>query len=173
MLTLAANTNTGLYKALLVAHLIVSIVGFGGVMLNGAYGFQTKRRRGEAALAVSEANVAVSMIAEKIIYLVPVFGVLLVLASGDAWGFDQTWVWLALVIYAAALAVSHGLLIPAHRRRNVLMGELVESPPVPGAPAPQQVARIGELAKREAMLGQLLAVALVVVVALMVWKPGA
>ena len=58
-------------------------------MLNGLYAAQAQKRPGPAGRAVSEANFAVSSIAEKVIYLVPVFGILLVLASDGAIEFSQ------------------------------------------------------------------------------------
>ena len=35
--------NSGIYKFLLVLHLIAVVVGFGGVMLNGVYAARAKR----------------------------------------------------------------------------------------------------------------------------------
>ena len=75
------GTNSGIFKLLLVLHILSAIVGLGAVMLNGLYAAQAQKRPGPPGRAVSEANFAVSTIAEKFIYAIPVFGILLVLAS--------------------------------------------------------------------------------------------
>ena len=53
--------------------------GSGAVMLNGIYAAQAQKRQGPPGRAVSEANFFVSNIGEYFIYLIPVFGILLVL----------------------------------------------------------------------------------------------
>src|SRR6266481_3555248 len=98
-----ADTNSGLYKGLVVCHILVAIVGLGAVMLNGLYAAQSQKRPGPDGRAIAEANYAVSKIAEYVIYLIPVFGILLVLASDKSWKFSQTWVWLSLLLYVIAI----------------------------------------------------------------------
>src|SRR5262249_1490830 len=66
--TVRANTNSGLYKTLLVLHILTAIVGLGAVMLNGIYASQAAKRGGPARRAVSEANFFVSSIGEYFIY---------------------------------------------------------------------------------------------------------
>ena len=63
-----------LYKTLLVLHIMAAIVGFGAVFLNGLYAAETKKRQGPSGRAVLEANIAVSSVAEKLIYAVPLLG---------------------------------------------------------------------------------------------------
>jgi uncharacterized membrane protein len=168
---LAAGLNSGIYKLLLVLHILSVIVGIGAVMLNGLYAAQAQKRPGPPGRAVSEANFAVSDIAEKVIYLIPVFGILLVLASDEAWDFGQTWIWLSILVYVAALGISHGVLIPGHKRINALLAEMENSPP-PAGGAPPQVAEIQTLGQRQAMAGMITNLAVVVLVVLMIWKPG-
>jgi uncharacterized membrane protein len=169
---LAVGINSGIYKLLLVLHILTVIVGIGAVMLNGLYAAQSQKRPGAPGRAVSEANFAVSQIAEKVIYLIPIFGILLVLVSDDAWDFGQTWIWLSLLIYIAAIGVAHGVLTPGHRKINSLLAEMEASPP-PAGGAPPQVAQIQALGQRQAMAGMFNNLAVVVLVALMIWKPGA
>jgi uncharacterized membrane protein len=167
-----ANVNSGPYKFVLVLHILAAIVGFGGVLLNGAYALQAKKRPGPGARAISEANYSVSLIAEKFIYAVPLLGFALIGLSDEAWKFSQTWIWLALVLYVGALGLSHAVLIPGHRRINVLLAELE----LVGAPSssgpPPQVAQIEAIGKRQAATAVVLQVALVAALALMVWKPS-
>src|SRR6188768_3312022 len=53
------GTDTGIYKFLLLCHILVAIVGLGAVMLNGLYGAQAKSRQGAPGRAIAEANFAV------------------------------------------------------------------------------------------------------------------
>ena len=188
----AAGTNSGIYKFLLVLHILCAIIGFGAVYLNALYGQQIRKRRGSEGIAIYEANFFVTGVGQYFIYAVFVLGILLVLTSDDAWKFDQTWVWLAMAFYLIALGVSHGILLPAVRRMGVLMKELAAAGPPPGAGAggppaggpppggpssstgpPPQVAELGTLGQRVGVTGAFLDIMVIVILALMVWKPGA
>ena len=83
------------YRIVLLLHILCAIVGFGTVFLNGIYGAQAKKRPGPGGLAIQEANLFVSHVAEYVIYAVFILGIGLVSMSDDAWKFSQTWVWLA------------------------------------------------------------------------------
>ncbi|CAN5392114.1 hypothetical protein BH10ACT2_BH10ACT2_28930 [soil metagenome] len=167
---LALDTGIGstLYRVLLLLHILLAIVGFGGVMLNGVYGGLAKQRRGTEGRAISEANFRVSSMAEYAIVGVPVTGVLLVWASGKAWAFSDLWIWLSLVIVVVALLVARMVLAPSHRRINTLLAE-AEQHAAPGPPP--QVAEIAHLGKRLAAAGGVLHLATVAVLVLMIWKP--
>jgi hypothetical protein len=163
--------NSGIFKLLLVLHILSAIVGLGAVMLNGLYAAQSQKRPGPAGRAVSEANFAVSNVAEKVIYLIPVFGILLVLASDSAIKFSNTFVWLSLALFIGALGVSHSVLIPGHRKINALLLEMEQGPPAAAGPPPQ-LAQIQTLGKRQATAGASLNVVVAVILILMSWKPG-
>ena len=163
--------GSGLYKTLLVLHILTAIVGLGAVMLNGLYAAQAAKRPGPGGRAVSEANFFVSSVAEKFIYLIPIFGILLVLASDKQWKFSQTWIWLALLIYVVAIGISHAVLIPGHKKINALLAEMEQGPQPAGGPPPQAV-EVQAIGKRMAAAGATLNVFVVVFLVLMIWKPG-
>ncbi|HEY2813496.1 MAG TPA: DUF2269 family protein [Acidimicrobiales bacterium] len=166
-----AAINDDFYKALLVLHIVLVIVGFGGVLLNGVYGAQAKKRGGAEGLAITEVNFFVSTkIAEICIYLVPLVGFALVGASDGAWTFSQTWVWLAILLYVAALGFTHSMILPSVKRLIVLQKELVGGPP-PAGPPPQ-AAEMEACGKRLAMASSINQVLLLVIIILMVFKPG-
>jgi hypothetical protein len=169
---LAVGINSGIYKLLLLLHITSVIVGIGAVMLNGLYASQTAKRKGPEGRAISEANFWVSGIAEYVIYSIPIWGILLVLTSDDAWKFSQTWIWLALLLFAVALGISHAVMFPSHKRLNELLAEMERTPP-PAGGAPPQVAELDRLGQRLAAGGATLDVIVVIFVALMIWKPGA
>jgi uncharacterized membrane protein len=164
------------YKVVLLAHILCAIVGFGTVFLNGLYGREAKKRPGPGGAAITAANFAVSSIAEYFIYAVFVFGVALVLMSDDAWKFEDTWVWLAMALYLVGIAVSHTLLLPNARRMRDLSAELAAAgPPPTDAPPgpPPQVAEMEQRAKTLGASSTFLHLLLVVILYLMIWKPGA
>jgi hypothetical protein len=168
---LAMEVGSGLFKTLLVLHILSAIVGIGGVLLNGFYAAEAQKRPGPAGRAVSEANYAVTGIAEKVIYLVPVFGILLVLASDGVFKFSQTFIWLSLTLFIIAIGLSHSILIPGHKQINALLLEMEQGPPPVGGPPPQ-VAQIQTLGKKQAGTAMALDLILVVILGLMIWQPG-
>src|SRR5690348_14090938 len=160
------GTNSGIFKLLLVLHILSAIVGIGGVVLNGLYAAQAQKRQGPPGRAVSEANYAVTNVAEKVIYLIPVFGILLVLSSNKGVSFSDTFVWLSLVLFAIALGISHSVLIPGHKQINRLLLEMEQGPAPVGGPLPQ-VAQIQALGQKQGGAAAVLDIILVAILALM------
>lgn len=78
------------------------------------------------------------------------------------------------LVYGVAVTISHQVMQPTVKRIITLMREMA-SVPVGGAPAgpPPQLGAIQALGKKAGATGAILHVALVAVLVLMVWKPGA
>jgi uncharacterized membrane protein len=169
---LIAAYGDSAYNIVLILHILAAIVGFGAVTLNGIYGQQAKSRKGPEGLAITEANFLVSTIAEYFIYAVFILGVLLVLLSDDLFDFGQTWIWLSMLVYLAALGLSHAGLRPRVRKMIALQYEMISGGPPAGGPPPQ-VAQLEELGRQVGMISSLLHIALIVILVLMVSKPGA
>ena len=169
--------NSGIYKFFLVLHLLAVIVGFGPTMLAGVFGAKAKARPGREGQAIAQATFeVVTQWAEKFIYAVPVLGILLILVSDDAWQFSDAWISISFLLYLVGLGVVHGAHVPNLRRMNALMAELSAGGPPAGAAAggpPPQVAELEMRGKRAATVGGFLNVLIVILVVLMVWKPGA
>jgi hypothetical protein len=175
------SSDSSAYKSLVVLHILCAIIGFGAVFFNGIYGKQAAGRPGPEGVAITQATLVVSKIAEYFIYAVFVFGVLMVLFSPyDRYGFDTTFVWVSMLLYLIGIAISVGVLQPNVRRIAALSVELVAmgpppaEPPPPGTaapPPPPQVLEIEQRVKRVAMSDAVLKVLLVTILVLMVWKP--
>jgi hypothetical protein len=172
---LLATTNSGLYKFSLTLHILCAIVGFGAVTLNAVYGQQIKVRMQSGkvaeAIAVHDANSLVSKIGEYFIYAVFILGFALIGLSDSVIEFSQTWIWLSVVLYIVGIGLSHGVMIPASKRMGVLMAEVAAGPPPAGGPPPQ-VAEMQAIGQRMGTVGPVLNLLLVIVLLLMVWKPG-
>jgi uncharacterized membrane protein len=165
------GTEDDVYKVVLTLHILCAVIGFGAVYLNALYGQEIRKRRGPEGLAIYEANFRVSNVGQYFIYAVFVFGIALVGMSDDAFEYGQTWVWLSIVLYLVGIGLSHGVLKPAVKRMGVLMREMIAAGPPTGGPPPQ-AAEMAGLGKRVGMTGATLDVLLIVIVALMVFKPG-
>ena len=165
----------GFYKVVLSLHILCAVVGFGAVALNGLYAQQIKGRlqsgRVAEALAVHEANMKVSMIGEYFIYAVFILGFVVLGVSDSVWEFSQTWVWLSVVLYIVGLGLSHGIMMPGAKRLKALLQEMLSGPPPAGGPPPQ-VAEMQTIGQRMGTVGPILDLILVVIIFLMVFKPG-
>ena len=148
-----------LYTFLKIVHIVTVVVGIGTVSLNGIYGAKAKAAGPNGGLAIGKANYDVSAVAEYFIYAIPVTGVLMLLVE-DFWEWSQTWVSLSIVLYVVALGISHAVQIPSARRMNELMAA--------GPPNAETEA----LEKKLAGGGMALNLLAVVIIVLMVWKPG-
>jgi hypothetical protein len=147
-----------MFKLWLTLHLVTIVVGIGGTMLNGVYAAKARQAGGPSAGAIMQANFDVTMLAEKVIYAIPVFGILAVVTSpNDVYEFGQTWVWLSFVLFVIAMGIAHGVMMPNGKKM------------LAGPSGPQEAAAIGKQLAIGGMTLNLLAVAIIV---LMVWKPG-
>lgn len=164
-----AEFGSGAYKLSLVLHLLTVIVGFGALVAMGVFGARAAGHAEREGAFIFD-YVVTSRWAEWVIYAVPIFGILTLLLSDDVWKFSQTWISLSLLLYIAILGVYHGL----HRPNLVRMNELMkEASAAAGAGArPPQASELEARGQRAGLFGGILNLLLVVVVALMVWKPG-
>ena len=162
------------YRIVFMLHIISIIVGFGGVMLNGIYGAEAKKRKGPGGAAIGEANLAVTKLAEKVILTVPLWGIGLVFMSDGVWEFSQLWIILALVFFVATMGVATGVQLKNQKRMVALAGELAAAGPPPAGASgpPPQVAEMEALEKKLGIGGAFLSLMVVVLIYLMVFKPG-
>jgi hypothetical protein len=171
-----ATFDSGVYQLFLYLHILSAIIGFGSVMLNGVYAAQARQRPGREGLAIFEANSFVSLrIAEYAIYGVFVFGLITALLGDPVIEFSDFWLSAAMALYIAAIVISHTVMIPSTKKMGVLLTRLAEGPP-PGAAAggrPPEVAEVEALGKRLGTFGAILNLIVLVVLYLMVVKPGA
>jgi hypothetical protein len=156
------------YQLLLTLHLLCVIGGFGFLAYSGLT-LVVGRHRG-AALGTLLVTQQVSGLAELLVYGAFLFGIGAV-GSDKAWGFGQTWVAVALALYVADIGILHAVIKKSQREYVALARKLaaVESP-VPGRPP--EVGRIEHLERRISLGWGAFNVLAVVVVFLMVFKPG-
>ena len=158
-----------MYKFLLILHLLAVVFGIGPMVLNGVYAAKAKKLGPPGQGAVMSVNFDVSMVAEKIIYLIPVFGILLVLVGGDDHNleFSQTFIWLSLLLYIVALGISHGVMVPGAKAMQAIGAKFAS-----GQGTPADGATAAGLEKRLAAGGMALNLLAIVIIVLMVTQPG-
>jgi uncharacterized membrane protein len=170
---LLARVGDTPYKLVLLLHILTAIVGFGAVYLNGLYWRAAERRKGVEGLAIAEINYDVSQMAGYFIYAVPVLGILLVLMSDKFYEFSQAWISLSFVLYIVMLGLMHGVLRPNVKKIQALMREVAAmGPTAAGAGRPAQVDEIERLGRTAGLTGTILNLILVVILYVMIWKPG-
>jgi uncharacterized membrane protein len=157
------------YDALLVAHLICVVGGFGYLGYGGLV-LTLGRRRG-AALGTLEVTQQVGALAELAVYGAFVFGVAAIGVSGR-WSFSQTWVWISMALYLAAIGVLHGV-VRAGQREYTTLARRVAASSGPVAREDADVVRIESLERRIVAGWGVFNLVVTAVLVLMVVRPGA
>jgi hypothetical protein len=75
------------------------------------------------------------------------------------------------LLYFVAIGLSHAIMIPGVKRIIELQKEMEQGPAPAGGP-PVQVAELQSIGGRLAPTGMVLNLLLVVIVVLMIWRPG-
>ena len=156
-----------LYNVILVLHIIMSIVAFGGLAMISAYNSRALRGTAGRAAALLETSVDVSKVAHTTMYLVAPLGVVLISLSEGEHDFAAIWVSISFVIWFAMIGVAHALGLKNLKAAATRAGEL--DPTTNLADDPQALASMKQVGTGDA-IGQLL---LVAALALMIWQPGA
>ena len=165
------------YDLLLLLHVAAVVVGFGSSFVYPFLGVQAKARGGVEAKALSESSIdAAKKVTTPVIYVAAILGVILVAVS-DQWEFSDAWVGISMVVVVASILFAAFVHVPNVKVMDRLTSELAAmGPPPPGAAPsgpPPQVAELDARGKRAGMNGGILHLAFLVVLYLMIFKPGA
>lgn len=158
------------FDIFLLLHLLCVVGGFGYLAYSGLT-LVLGRRRG-AGLGTLEVTLQVGALAELLVYGAFVFGVAAVGSSGRHFGFGEAWVWVSMVLYAAAIGVLHGVVRPGQKEYAALARRVAASEGPIATIAPE-VRRIERLEQRIAGGWGVFNIVVVAVLVLMVFRPGA
>ncbi|MBW3589882.1 MAG: DUF2269 domain-containing protein [Actinobacteria bacterium] len=152
------------FRILLLIHIAGAIIGFGPAFAFGILGPLSKKLGGPQALGIMEGILALQnkLVIPIAAFFQPVSGVLLILEGGWAQNFfSHVWLWVALILYIVMfyLAVFRARPGVAAMIRLAKEGK-AETP------------EFGKLAKQQQAIGPILGVTLLVIIFLMVMKPG-
>ena len=167
--------NGNVYKFLLVLHIACVILGFGATAFNGLYLDRARRKGGRDGAALLEANGDASRVAEFFVYAVFVLGILLVASSKSAWKFSQGWLSAALALYLIDLGVLHGFVRRLQKRYDQVAAQLAETtgPLSSSDDRPSQVGVLEQLEQRLQLGWGIFNILFLIILYLMVFKPGA
>jgi uncharacterized membrane protein len=162
------------YKFVLALHIACAILGFGATAFNGLYLDRARRRGGREGATLLDANADASRVAEFFVYAVFVLGIVLVASSKSAWKFSQGWLSAALVLYLIELGLLHGFVRRIQKRYNEVAAELAETtgPMSLTGDRPPQVSVLEQLEQRLQFGWGMYNVLFLIIVYLMVFKPG-
>jgi hypothetical protein len=168
--------STG-FKILVALHLLCVIGGFGAVAYNALYLSLAQRRTAGGAAAILEVNLVVSGLAELLIYSALVFGIGAVTASNSVITFGDAWVSASFGIYLVDVGILHGWIKRHQRHYSALTNRIAATaagapPGLPVAPSAREVAELRALERRISIGWGVFNVFVVVVVFLMIFKPG-
>ena len=172
------GSNDLAYEIIFFLHILSAIVGFGTVFLNSMYGRQALDRRGREGAAIGQATLAVGNVAEIFIYAVFVTGLLMGIMADDGSLIELSDAWLsaAMLLYIIALGITHGVLKPSVKKLNAALAATADAQAIPQGAESSSAAtpevQIDGLNKKVASASGALNVLMIVILVLMVWKPG-
>lgn len=150
MLAVMGSTDFA-YRVVFLLHILSAIVAFAPAFTWPVVTAQL-RKRGEKlpASVAGQATVNDVLVHGPALIATGVFGILLIVMS-DAWEFSQLWISLAFLIWFGLVGVLFGLLVPAQRKA---------------------AAGDADSAKKASMFGGFIHLLLLLMLIVMIWKPG-
>ena len=158
-MSLAIETTSFGYRLLLLIHILAVVVGFGSTFVYGIIQTKTRDLPAPSRLSVANANqLAGWALTRGPIIGAVVLGAVLV-AAGDPWEFSQGWVSASFLIAILIVVWEWFMLKPLLGKHAEALGE-GNTPAADG------------LEKRMGPIGGVTHIGFVVLLILMIWKPG-
>jgi uncharacterized membrane protein len=152
------------FTILLVLHILGAVVGIGSTYAFSILGPNAGKASPEGAmtLLMSMMDIEKKIVTPVVLFTQPLTGVLLIFESGRNHNFfSHTWLWVALLLYAFIIYGSYLINTPATHR-------MVDAMKAGTAGTPEFLKDL----KKTQTLGPIFGVLGVIIVVLMVWKPG-
>ena len=152
-----------LYNVVLVLHILAAIIGFGGMFIAGFYGNEARTLPGREGLVVAQTTLKVTgQIPTVAVCAAPILGILLILMSEDAIKFSASWISLSFLLYIVLMGLATGIQVPTIRKMVAMRAG------ADGATSMQ----VQAMGKKVATVSAIVNVLWVVILILMVFKPG-
>jgi uncharacterized membrane protein len=146
-----ASIGSTPYKIVFLLHILSVIVAFAPAFVWPVTNASLRKEGGVGSRVATQVVRNSMLVHGPALVLTGFFGILLIVLSDEVWEFSQMWVSMAFLVWFALLGVVFGAIIPAERK----------------------VAGGDEAAeKKVAMFGGISHVLLLVMLILMIWKPG-
>ncbi|MBI4261083.1 MAG: DUF2269 family protein, partial [Actinobacteria bacterium] len=149
---------------------LAAIVAFGPSFVYGLIAAMGRKQPMHGAFAVEVIHTIERRVATPLSVLVPLLGAALIFTGDhDLWASE--WLIVSIGLYMAAFFFAIFWMTPRVTRMSGLLHGMSAAPVQEGPPAPPP--EVGALARQIQMGGMALALAVIAIVVLMVWKPGA
>jgi uncharacterized membrane protein len=147
-----ASVGSTPYKIVLLLHILSVLVAFAPAFVWPITNVALRSRNEKLGQGVAAQIVRNSMTVHgPALVLTGVFGILLIVLSDEAWEFSQVWISAAFLLWFALLGVVFGGLVPAERK--VALGDDAAE-------------------KKVSMFGGISHLLLLLMLIVMIWKPG-
>jgi uncharacterized membrane protein len=166
---MGTGLSGGLYRLLLLLHILCAMIGFGTVSFTGMRRARARQRATDGKRVLLEEDFYVNRNAEFLMYGVLVFGILVALTSKSTWKFDQSWLSVAILLYIVDIGILHGVIHRSERVYKALL-EQVNGGAVAGPGA--GVSELEQLERRISLAWGGFNAILLVILYLMVFTPG-
>ncbi len=165
------GVNGSFYKILLFLHVVCVIAGFGSVGWNAVHVARARRGDGAAGADPVDFNAEVSRVAEFIIYAVFLLGILVTATSRNIWRYGQSWLSASMALYIVDLGIFHGVIRTGQKRYRQVEAQLA-TVSVAAGERPDEVAELERLQQRIAFGWGVFDAIVLVVLWLMLFRPG-
>ena len=159
-----------MFEFALFLHVLIAVVGFGPTFIFAIVGAMGGREPQHVNFALRVSHTIATRLVVPLAVAMPIVGTWLIFLRD--WDIvANEWLWVSIALYAVAFFNSVLVLVPT-TSKLIAMTERMPPPPEGAAPSgpPPQVAR---LVRRQRIAGPINGVLLIVIILLMVWKPGA
>lgn len=150
------GSRSPIYDVILLAHIVSALGGFGANGLAGIYAGQLSPTASEGAVKYFNSP---NFYAEKLIYLIPVFGLTMIAISHGTSELVRPWVIFGIVAWVIAVGIAHSLVWPNERK-------------IAGFLSNGHSAELGSAAKKISKGAMLLDLIFVVTLIVMIVQPG-
>ena len=167
--------NSKTYDLVLLAHVLSAVVGMVAVVVSGGFALTLR------GALTTDGSLPVAVVryyrpginwVGRVLFLVPVLGVVLIAMSGGQWSYADGWVAAGLAAWFVVAMAAEGALWPAERRLQQVVSARESGVPIDGgAVGDGEPVDPAALCLRSGLLGIGLGVGLVAVAVLMVAKP--
>jgi hypothetical protein len=110
--------RTAGYDIVLLAHVLSVLVGFGAVATAGGYALALGRSGGGSESIRRYYRPGVNW-AGRVLFLVPILGIVLIAMSHGQWSFSDQWIGIGLTLWVVVAMIGELALWPAERRLQV------------------------------------------------------
>jgi uncharacterized membrane protein len=111
---LAGYLDTG-YKIVLLIHIVAVLIALAPAVAHPVMYELEKRRDDGDVVALGRRMAAASRIYGVALLIAGIVGIGLISMSDDVIAFGDTWIWLSLILWVVLNGVLHGVMIPAER----------------------------------------------------------